>query len=127
MVVQVAAGIIMRDQQVFIALRKSAQHQGGLWEFPGGKCELDEEPLLALKRELFEECGIEVQHAEHFQTVTHDYGDKRVELIFFTVTQFLGEAMGKEGQETRWVARSELVDYAFPAANQVIVQALLAG
>ncbi|GAA0833702.1 8-oxo-dGTP diphosphatase MutT [Marinomonas arenicola] len=127
MLVRVAAGIILREGQVFIALRKRDQHQGGLWEFPGGKCESNETPLQALSRELLEECGIKVQYAEHFQTVAHDYGDKQVELIFYTVSQFLGEATGKEGQEVCWVAVSELADYDFPEANQIIVKALLAG
>lgn len=126
MLVRVAVGIILRDQCVFIALRKSDQHQGGFWEFPGGKCESGELPSVALARELNEECGIVVREAQYFQTVSHDYGDKQVELVFFTVTQFDGEARGREGQEVRWVAVSDLTDYSFPEANEVIVDALLA-
>ncbi|WP_207923198.1 8-oxo-dGTP diphosphatase MutT [Marinomonas flavescens] len=125
MLVRVAAGIILRDQSVFIALRKASQHQGDLWEFPGGKCEPDESPADALARELHEECGIVVRQANFFQTISHDYGDKQVELIFFVVTQFDGEARGKEGQEVRWVSITDLADYSFPEANKVIVRALL--
>lgn len=57
MLVKVAVGIILRDSAVFIALRQSNQHQGNLWEFPGGKCEPSEPADVALVRELKEECG----------------------------------------------------------------------
>lgn len=125
MLVRVAAGIILRDGQVFIALRSTGKHQGGLWEFPGGKCEEGEVSLSALARELSEECGIEALDAAHFQTVSHDYGDKQVELVFFTVTKFVGEPHGREGQQVRWVPLVDLANYAFPEANQVIVEKLL--
>ncbi|SBS30037.1 8-oxo-dGTP diphosphatase [Marinomonas spartinae] len=125
MLVRVAAGIILREGQVFIALRSSDKHQGGLWEFPGGKCEEGEVSLSALARELNEECGVEVLEASHFQTVAHDYGDKQVELVFFTVTKFSGEPHGREGQEVCWVPLGDLVNYAFPEANRVIVESLL--
>lgn len=125
MLVRVAAGIILRDQKVFLALRKASQHQGGLWEFPGGKCEEDESASVALSRELREECGIDVQKSEHFKTLTHDYGDKQVELSFFTVTEFIGEPSGKEGQEVSWVSVSDIANYAFPKANEPIVELLL--
>ncbi|MBJ7551827.1 8-oxo-dGTP diphosphatase MutT [Marinomonas ostreistagni] len=126
MVIRVAAGIIMRDDQVFIALRSQDKHQGGCWEFPGGKVEMGEEPDTALARELAEECGIAVQESAPFKLIRHDYSDKSVELHFFLVTGFSGEPHGKEGQEVAWVPRQELGRYTFPEANVPIVQAMLA-
>ncbi|MBJ7537571.1 8-oxo-dGTP diphosphatase MutT [Marinomonas transparens] len=124
--VRVSAGIITRNDQVFIALRKPDQHQGDLWEFPGGKCDQDESPESALVRELEEECGIAVRRCVLFKTVSHDYGDKLVELFFFQVDDFEGEPSGQEGQEVRWVSMSHLLSYDFPEANKVIVEALTA-
>ncbi|MGO3739161.1 MAG: 8-oxo-dGTP diphosphatase MutT [Marinomonas foliarum] len=125
MLVRVAAGIILRDDSVFIALRKSNQHQGGLWEFPGGKCESTESPESALSRELKEECGIVVTESSLFKTIAHDYGDKQVELCFYKVTKFDGEPMGSEGQQASWVPISDLSSYDFPEANKEIVVDLL--
>lgn len=41
--VHVAAAVIRDDSgKILIARRADTQHQGGLWEFPGGKVEADE-------------------------------------------------------------------------------------
>jgi 8-oxo-dGTP diphosphatase len=126
MLVKVAAGVILRNDSVFSALRKSNQHQGDLWEFPGGKCESSESAEVALLRELKEECGIVITDYSFFKSISHDYGDKRVELHFFKVTGFDGNPIGREGQEVRWVAVTDLLSYEFPEANKVIVEALMA-
>jgi len=124
--VHVAAAIIIRDSKVFLAKRAKNQHQGGLWEFPGGKCEGDESPEQALIRELHEEIAIIPCTMNKFETVTHDYGDKTVCLHFFLVESFEGEAMGNEGQLTAWFDLMALSELEFPAANKGVVDKLLA-
>ena len=116
---------VIRDAQgrVLIAKRPDHAHQGGLWEFPGGKLEADESRFAGLVRELQEELGIRVTEARPLLDIRHDYPDKSVRLDVWLVTGFDGEAHGAEGQPVRWVAAAELNDYAFPAANAPIVQA----
>ena len=54
--VHVAAAVIRgSDDRILIAKRAQDKHQGGLWEFPGGKVEPGERPEAALIRELREE------------------------------------------------------------------------
>ena len=55
----VAAVILDQDKRVLIAQRPAEKHQGGLWEFPGGKVEPEESVKEALCRELEEELGIQ--------------------------------------------------------------------
>ena len=124
-VVHVAAGIIVRDQQVFISKRSSEQHQGNKWEFPGGKVESGESVLEALTRELKEEVNLDVLNAQAFHQLEFDYGDKVVQLDFYLVDKFAGEGKGLEGQQTVWANIHDLADYKFPAANQVIVEMLM--
>lgn len=123
--IHVAAGIILRDQQVFISKRSAEQHQGNKWEFPGGKVEQGETAAQGLIRELREEVNIQVEALELFQELEFDYGDKVVQLDFFLVTRFSGQEMALEGQETAWVDISDLIKYTFPAANQPIVEKLI--
>ncbi|RNL61652.1 8-oxo-dGTP diphosphatase MutT [Zhongshania marina] len=126
--VHVAVGVIFNSQgQILIARRHDDAHQGGLWEFPGGKVESDESVCDALARELYEELGINIQTSscKPFIEIRHDYSDKVVLLDVWTVFEFDGEASGKEGQPLRWVDRSQLSGYDFPAANIAIIDAIL--
>lgn len=124
-VVHVAVGVILRDQQVFLTKRHSHVHQGGKWEFPGGKVEVGESTAQALHRELQEEIGIDTLACRHLMDIKHDYGDKQVYLDVHIVDQFLGEPSAQEGQEEAWYELSELTTLEFPEANTPIIKALL--
>jgi 8-oxo-dGTP diphosphatase len=125
--IRVAAGVILNQRnEVLLALRPLHKHQGGLWEFPGGKIEEGESVESALARELLEELDIVVLACEHFLVTEHDYGDKHVCLEVRLVKRHAGQAKGREGQELAWVPIQDLSEKRFPAANDPIVKALLA-
>ncbi len=124
-------------QEVLIAKRPEHVHQGGLWEFPGGKIEAGEPVTKALNRELFEELGIELVAGEdespqviaptlkRLITIEHRYPEKTVLLDVWKVPRFLGVPYGKEGQTVRWVPLQDLTSYPFPEANLPIITACL--
>lgn len=120
--VNVAVGVIKKNNAIFICKRANEQHQGGLWEFPGGKVEAGESVFAALKRELSEEVGITIHSSSQLMVIEHDYGDKCVKLDIHVVSNFSGEAHGAEGQPSEWVAINELSNYEFPAANAEIIE-----
>jgi 8-oxo-dGTP diphosphatase len=123
--VHVAAAVVFDDRQrVLICRRPSHTHQGGLWEFPGGKLEPGETIEFALRRELMEETGINVISARPLIRVHHDYPDRMVLLDVWRVEGFTGTAAGREGQPVRWVLPGELKRYRFPAANLPIIKAV---
>jgi len=123
-VVYVVAAVITNKQgKVLIAKRPDDKHQGGLWEFPGGKLEADETREQGLGRELHEELGITVQACQPLIQIHHDYTDKSVMLDVWRVTDFTGEAHGREGQAIRWVSPDDFDDYDFPDANHPIINA----
>ncbi|WP_415753441.1 Nudix family hydrolase [Pseudomonas leptonychotis] len=122
--IHVAAAVIRgKDGQILIAKRCDDKHQGGLWEFPGGKVEDGETAQAALARELEEELGILVTTARPLIQVRHDYPDKHVLLDVWDVSAFTGEPHGAEGQPLAWVSAKQLSEYEFPAANRPIVAA----
>ena len=123
-VVHVAVGVIVRQQQVLLALRSNKQHQGGKWEFPGGKVEPDETVAQALTRELLEEVAINVTETSSFMQLEYAYPEKTVLLDIYLVTDFTGEPHGLEGQPLQWVNIADLSSIEFPDANQPIVERL---
>ena len=116
-IVHVAVGVIKRNDAIFICKRPEDKHQGGKWEFPGGKVEA---------AETVTQVGLVVRCSTPFMEIHHDYGDKAVFLDVHLVEDFSGEAKGLEGQQGLWVDVHELQNYQFPEANQVILDKLLA-
>ncbi len=125
-IIKVAAAVIVNDNgQTLLSLRKVDTHQGGKWEFPGGKFEQDETAEHALERELKEELGIDIKQTEHFLDVQYQYPEKSVHLHVLRVLSYLGEPQGLEGQLVRWVSANELGELEFPNANYPILEKLL--
>lgn len=124
-VVHVAVGVIKKNHQVFLTKRADNVHQGGKWEFPGGKVESGESVFEALHRELQEEIGIDTLSCIPLVDLHHDYGDKQVRLEVFVVDNFTNEPKAQEGQEEGWFSIAELTTIDFPKANVAIVEKLL--
>lgn len=123
-IVEVAVGVIKRDTLYFMTKRLDHVHQGGKWEFPGGKVEKDELAINALNRELKEEVNIEVVSSSPLITIDHDYGDKVVSLVVYLVKAFRNEPKALEGQQEGWFTFKELLTLDLPAANKGILEAL---
>jgi 8-oxo-dGTP diphosphatase len=124
-IVHVAVGVIKQDDKFFLTKRLADSHQGGKWEFPGGKVEENETVHQALHRELKEEVAIETLTCTALMQISHDYGDKKVLLEVFVVDNFNGQAKALEGQQSGWFSLAEFATLNFPAANQAIIEKLL--
>ncbi len=124
-IVHVAVAVIVNnDDEVCISLRHKDSHQGGLWEFPGGKIEQYESVEQALVREIKEELSLDIINTRPLITVDHDYGDRAVRLYVHKVISYQGEASGLEGQQVRWIPVSQLSADDFPAADLPIINAI---
>jgi len=124
-IVHVAVVVIVNeDDEVCISRRHKDSHQGGLWEFPGGKVEQGETIKQALLREIREELDIEIKQSRPLISINHSYDDKAVCLHVFKVMSYQGEVKGLEGQQVKWLPVSRLCADDFPAANLAIIKAL---
>jgi 8-oxo-dGTP diphosphatase len=123
--VVVAAAVVQRGESYLVTRRLRGTHLEGLWEFPGGKCEVGETHAACLRREILEELGCGTEVGEKLLTIAHDYGDRRVELHFFRC-DMTGEPAPLLGQDIRWASRAELRSLDFPPADADLIR-LLAG
>jgi mutator protein MutT len=124
--IDVSAGIIVKDNKVLVARRKSGLHLAGFWEFPGGKVELGESPEDCLTRELKEEFGIETIVTQYVGENLHAYGDKLIRLIAYRVQHLSGEFQLIDHDEIKWLSISNLDDLHWAPADIPLVQAFKA-
>ena len=71
--IEVVAAIIERDGKILLAQRPAQSDQAGLWEFAGGKVELDESQQQALVRELKFRAGLSIFMPGTYPTSTGRY------------------------------------------------------
>ncbi|HSQ34470.1 MAG TPA: A/G-specific adenine glycosylase [Candidatus Binatia bacterium] len=112
---RVALAVIVRRDRIFIQQRPESGHLGGLWEFPGGKCEPEETPLQAVVRECSEELGVEVDVSKKLARVRHAYSHFKIELHVYACA--LSGPPPQASRKNAWIRAGELSRYPFPAAN----------
>ncbi len=107
--IDVAVGILMKPNgDVLLGSRPEGKPYAGYWEFPGGKVEVGEAVLDALKREFAEEVGVQLLSAEPWCGVEHVYPHAHVRLHFFISREWQGEPRALEGQQLAWQGQLQL-------------------
>jgi 8-oxo-dGTP diphosphatase len=116
--VRVVAAVIVRDGKYLLTQRREDAVLPLYWEFPGGKVEESESDIDALKRELSERVGaqIEVGHPAAYQH--HDYGDYAVELVLYEAEITGGVVEARRVRNVDWVRPTEFDRYPFPPADE---------
>ena len=123
----VAGAVINADEEspaVLLAKRHVSAHQGGKWEFPGGKMMAGENVAQALVRELEEEIGIRATIWRRLIRFPYAYPEFKMDFEVFRVETWDGLASGREGQEIRWVPLTELNQWTTPPASRPVIRAL---
>lgn len=114
---QVAAGGLIFNTEgklLFVKRVHNDEFMPGVWEIPGGGIELEESPTVGLKREIHEECGIEVTVSPEPLALGEYFIERngervhRVEIIFSCIQDTESEiTLSDEHDEYRWVAPTE--------------------
>jgi len=120
---RVTAAVIHLDDRVLICQRPLHKRHGGLWEFPGGKCEPGESDFEATSRELREELDVEVTAVEGPLFEFQDPGSEF--LIAFVPVQITGTPTRIEHADIRWVTLAELVALPLAPSDRRFVEAYL--
>ena len=123
----VTAGILTQGERILICQRHRSDPYGLQWEFPGGKVQDGEEMKAALRRELKEELAIEADIGDEVFRLRHQYPDRYVEVVFFAVPAFHGEARNQVFEAIAWPQRAELATYNFLEADRELVSRIARG
>ncbi len=120
----VSAGVIWRGDTFLVAQRPLHKMLGGLWEFPGGKCDPGETLQECLRRELREELDIDVAVGGYVTTVRHAYTHFRITLHAFHCEIATGEPRAVDVADIAWTTLADVDRFAMAVTDQAIVAAL---
>ncbi|MDH5204176.1 MAG: NUDIX domain-containing protein [Hylemonella sp.] len=120
-VIEVAVGVLIRDDGRFLlTTRPAGKAYAGFWEFPGGKLEAGESIEQALRRELREELGIEIEEARPWRSEIVDYPHALVRLNFCKVSAWAGVLEMREAQQHAWEQLPVQVSPVLPGTVPVL-------
>jgi A/G-specific adenine glycosylase len=119
----VAAAVIHdRNLGILVAQRNLGDMLGGLWEFPGGKCETGETLPQCLAREIREELGVEIRVRELLVVVPHAYTHFRITLHAFWCQLVSGEPRCLDCASFRWIRPAELDALPMSVADRKVAR-----
>jgi 8-oxo-dGTP pyrophosphatase MutT (NUDIX family) len=114
------------EVEILVARRHASSVRGGLWEYPGGKVEMNEAPVAAALREVCEETGLAMGDIagsiEPLIIVDHtdpELARERTVRLHAFVAELTADARPEAlgASEIRFVALRELDTLSWPAAN----------
>jgi 8-oxo-dGTP diphosphatase len=124
--IRVVAAVIEQQGRYLITQRRSTAVLAGLWEFPSGKVETGETDEAALRREMRERVGVDVEVGVSTAHRTHRYDGYVVDLVLYQASIAASqEPRPVRVADVRWVAPPDLENYAFPPADQATTDLLL--
>lgn len=91
---KIVSGAIIEEGSILLCLRKNTQVYDGHWSLPVGHCEISENGVDTLRRELYEEIGIQVIDSE-FVTRLFD-NEKGIEHLVYRVLDWRGGITNRE-------------------------------
>lgn len=121
----VAAIIKNKDGKILIAQRNFKKSQGGLWEFPGGKIEINESKEEAIVREIKEELNMDIVCDSYFDEKVYKYPDKTIRLIALNCTMNNEQYEILEHEQIKWIELDEFNNFEFAPADTYFVNKIV--
>ena len=124
--IPVASGVIVKNNKILIGLRAEGDSGAGMWEFPGGKIELNESSESAIKRELREELDIEATINQKIMKYSHRFKNTIYEISFFEINKFTGSIKKNVHDDLQWIEIASLKKYRFISGDLLLIDRILA-
>ncbi len=121
----VVCSIIERNGECLLAQRPAGKALAHKWEFPGGKVNPGEAEKDALKREIREELGIDIELHDRLTPRFHQYETFTINLIPYKCSINNGEPTPHEHSRIAWVDPKSAEVYDLADADKPILREYL--
>lgn len=125
----VAAAMLDQDGRLLLQQRPAGKRHGGMWEFPGGKVEPDENPRLSLVREIEEELAVrldaELLTPAGFAEEARTEGHPAIVMLLYIARVWRGEIEALEGQRWEWFMPERAVALDLPPMDRALLEPFL--
>lgn len=128
------AALILKEGRMLL-IKRSQEPSKGMWSIPGGRLELGETVSEAVKREVLEECGVQIEIVRFLDVIDrilHD-NDGKIHYHFVLIDMLANYISGEpkaqsDAEECRWITPSELTKLDMnPQLRAVIMRAIQQG
>lgn len=119
-----AAVIIDSKNRILVSQRSNKKMLGGLWEFPGGKKELNETIEQCIIREIKEEVGLKIEIKNFLTCINHSYSHFSMEMHTYYAKIINGFPKGLEGQKIKWLKKNRLRELPYSIADLKVIDAI---
>jgi 8-oxo-dGTP diphosphatase len=116
----VTAGAIILNKEQKVLLLKHYFRAGSGWGIPGGFMTSGEQPIDALRRELHEEIGLELDDVEIFWARSFSR-PRQVEILFRAVTSAEPKPQSMEVERANWFALDSLPP-GLPSDQKLLIE-----
>ncbi len=123
--IRVVAAVIQKNERYLITQRRKAAVLPLMWEFPGGKVEEGEADADALRREVLERLGVEIEVGQLISFVSHPYEHYTVDLHLYECKLKSETLQAKAVNDFKWVTSGEFDQYTFTPADEASMTKLL--
>ncbi len=118
------AALVERDGRYLVSQRPEGGWGAGMWEFPGGTVDENEDPRVALARECMEEVGVTVEVGDIYEVASHHYDFGMIVLLFFRCRILEGEPRPMEDNPVDWLHPEDMAHRPFLPADIPIIALL---
>ena len=123
-VIKVTGAIIYERNKFLICRRGPNEKAAGLWEFPGGKLEINESLENCILRELKEELDIDAELHSLYDNYSFKAKDTIYDLYFFRVKGFSGNLSKTVHDEIKWVELKDFHNFSFLPGDAPVIKKL---
>ena len=125
--IEVVAAIILFNNKILCVQRNKNKYDyiSYKFEFPGGKVEIGETNVEALRREIKEELEMDIIIQKHFLTVDHEYPDFKLTMHSFICSCANRDLTLTEHIDFKWLNKDQMKSLDWAAADIPIVDKLI--